>query len=173
MRLLLLLALCASAAAAPLPPMPAVKRPAPLLSPAHAAVVKSKPMVKAFQPAAYPAAPILLKYARDVNYTGCDTNTPGCVLYDITTIIAIQRAGVTLTIEFADTPIATHWTWVAIWGPTSTPQTVEAQVPTSVNTRPLSRFYRARESVEPGLRSGGPQRIQVANPMIRTRETRR
>lgn len=147
--ILLLAGLCFAAHAAPLPPLPPppVKRPAPLLSPSHAAAAKTAPMVKAtFRAASYQAAPMRCTMAKDINFLGCDTNNPTCRLYDLTTISAQQKAGVKITLEFADSPNPSEWAWVAVFEACPTARVVETTWIQPDDQRPGCRFFRARET---------------------------
>lgn len=111
MKLILLLASCVVAAAAPVPPaIPVVKRPKPLLSPAHSAQTKNKPMVKAvtagitdpYQP---PPVPMTMKMVRETSQYGNYRFTAG----------SLQPPNHALNFEYS--PVVGDWLPLAYFGP--------------------------------------------------------
>lgn len=149
MKTIPLLLLCIPAYAA-LPPSP-IARPAPLQSPKAMSQPKSTPMLRTARVngSGYFWIPMTVANHKDLNFFGCNTNDPGCVLYDQDRVTAEQPAGVGIQVEFADALAPTGWTWAAQFYPPPAAMVSEFSRFYPSTQRPLARFYRAVPLVPP------------------------
>lgn len=146
----LLLALAASAIAAPLPPMPTgvavipIKPSTVLRSPKDASQPKSTPMFRvASGISSYPdGSTIWITVQHDLNFFGCNTNNPDCVLYDAEQIEFLQLAGQGAQLEFSDTMQSQGWGWVGQFYPPPNDIINGASYFYPNSQRPAGRFYR-------------------------------
>ena len=181
-RTCLLLLLSAFAAfSAPLPPSPPslviktpIAEPKVLRSPRDSSQPKSATMVKATTISSYPAgSTIWLTLQKDLNFFGCDTNDPGCVLYDAEQIEFLQLQGQGVQLEFADTLPSGGWHWVGQFYPPPQDTINGASFFYPNSQRPAARYYRVipwspdfspagrLTAREPNLNRGGFPSIRV------------
>lgn len=153
--------------AQPLPPFPvsSVPRPKVLLSPRAASVPKAKAM---FKPASvgYGLPPVIARYVWGLNFFGCDTNDPGCLLYDLTQISTVQTAGVGIRIEFSDVIPANGWATAATFYPPPEDRIAEIAWFLPTWQRPAARFWRASQFT-PDSMTPASNRVLAVNPALK------
>lgn len=143
MRTIFLFLFCLSAYAAPLPPYPVVKRPPVLKSPKAASIPKSAIMLKVLTTTG--PATIEIELTWNLNFFGCNTNDPGCVLYDLTHVSAVQKAGKAVEIQFADQVNPPGWVMAGSFSPPTEDRIVELSWFLPNYQRPMQRYFRVVE----------------------------
>lgn len=163
--LFFLLCLPAYAASPPMPPIPTVKRPAPLLSPKAASQPKVVAMLK-FTPAGTASAYAVPGWAPLAVTVKNDTPDFFGDIADMTKIQAIQRVGNGIRIEFTGHVTAPGpWTFAADFPPYVSEQPLTLVWMHSAEQRQTFRVFRAVE-YDPPAASG--MRIAGAVAKVRT-----
>lgn len=181
--LLLLLCLPAYAALPPMPAIPAVKRPAPWLSPKAASVPKSTPMARStaagetsLSTLAPTRPPVFETNLTIIQIDGSQ------IVRDKATIYAIQRVGKGIRVEYSDSVMPTTWEFLADWAPYVEEQIIVTERYTDPAFRAQARFFRVVEYTSPALlsesgnwilASGLRYRVNPAITGVRTWSTKR